>query len=240
VLSSMSFVIHEFALYYPNVSSGEVVICADDVVHRIRNVLRMKVQESLVLFDCHNHASAVVKSIDARRVVVVVDALLANKVYEPYVQVALGLLKRDALEQAIGELVAVGVNDIVLYESEKVHRKWGGQKELSRLQRVIISAAEQSKNFSYPLLKEPVHLTHVLSFDGHRIFFDVDGVSFVQKVCSFTKDDALQLVIGPEGDLTEHEKEVLRENGYTTCRLTPTVLRSYQAASLAAGIVRSV
>jgi len=51
-------------------------------------------------------------------------------------------------------------------------------------------------------------------------------------------EKTIMLVVGPEGDLTVDEKKLLSSAHYTACSLTPTVLRSEEAATLAAGIIR--
>jgi len=47
-------------------------------------------------------------------------------------------------------------------------------------------------------------------------------------------------MIGPEGDLTAQEKELLKERGVQFLRLTPTILRAQQAVVVAMGIFRSL
>lgn len=50
----------------------------------------------------------------------------------------------------------------------------------------------------------------------------------------------LMLLVGPEGDLSNEEKNAVHTAGFIMCALTPTILRSVHAAFLGAGIMRSV
>ena len=52
-------------------------------------------------------------------------------------------------------------------------------------------------------------------------------------------DGPLYGCVGPEGDLTQEEKDYLKQQGFVFCRLTPTVLRARQAVALGLGILRS-
>jgi RsmE family RNA methyltransferase len=51
---------------------------------------------------------------------------------------------------------------------------------------------------------------------------------------------ATVLFVGPEGDLTDQEKVLLKQNGFIFCALTPTILRACEAIALGAGVVRSI
>ncbi len=150
------------------------------------------------------------------------------------------MLKRDALEDALYACVELGANIVQLVFTEKVHRSWGGQKELERLQRIIIAAAEQSKNFAIPVLSEPVQLD-ALSFnvsDTH-ILFEPSGGSLPEILETVQKPKKLVLAIGPEADLSQREKNFLINNGFILCKLTSTILRARQAVVLGLGIFRS-
>jgi 16S rRNA U1498 N3-methylase RsmE len=55
-----------------------------------------------------------------------------------------------------------------------------------------------------------------------------------------THSGNILLLVGPEGDLTLEEKEIVRANKFIFCALTPTIMRAVQATGLAAGFVRSL
>ena len=116
---------------------------------------------------------------------------------------------------------------------------------MERAQRIIISAAEQSKNFAYPHLKAPMLLTKIVDrYNNHpaKIFFDRNGTSFLSIIQRLHIDQPKDIVvlIGPEGDLSNEEKEIIVSKQFTVCQLTQTVLRSTQAATLSTGIIRSL
>ena len=94
----------------------------------------------------------------------------------------LPLLKREALERALYSCVEMGANEIRLVVTKKTTREWGGEKEFARLQRIIISAAEQSKNFSIPLLYQPERFETVIDNSNSDVclFADPEGVPIGQ------------------------------------------------------------
>ena len=245
---------HQFALFVSdlseliaNSSSGQLVHLADtSLYHRIYSVLRLKPGEELLFFDQKVHIRCLLQSSE-RKHEITCELLekIANTNLTPSITFLLPLLKRDDLEQALYSFVELGATTIQLVMTEKVHRSWGGKKEFERLHRIMISAAEQSKNFVVPDLHEPKPLEVVCNELGssiQKIFFDPHGQPLGQVIKSVSehKNDQLVLLIGPEGDLTPREKEFIRSMSFQFCALTPTVLRSFQAAALGLGIFRSL
>jgi RsmE family RNA methyltransferase len=55
----------------------------------------------------------------------------------------------------------------------------------------------------------------------------------------FSKTIDVQVISGPEGGLTEIEKELLQTMGARVCALTPTILRAWAAVSVGAGFLRT-
>lgn len=51
--------------------------------------------------------------------------------------------------------------------------------------------------------------------------------------------DDIELLVGPEGGLTETERDAARQTGYLSCRLGPRVLRSETAAIAALAVLQA-
>jgi len=237
---------HIFALFYEHVSrvparATTLEITDQTLLHRIKRVLRLRTGDTLVLFDTQVHTHAMITALSDRALTVTLEERTHNQILKPKLTVALGLLKPDALHTAIYALAELGVNVIQLYTSSKAHRTWGGEKELHRLQRVTVAAAEQSKHFATPDIKEPISLQNLCGQPADiKIMCEPDGTPLLNYLDTQKPlhEKAITLVIGPEGDLTDDEKKLLHAAHYTPCTLTATVLRSEQAVTLAAGIIR--
>lgn len=137
----------------------------------------------------------------------------------------------------------MGVNEISLVITQKVHRGFT-QKDLERMHKVIIAAREQAKYFAPVKLNNPVLLEQVIESNTYLpcLFFDPQGESAanVIETLQANKHEKILAMVGPEGDLSFEEKELLRSKGFIFCALTPTILRSFQAATLAMGLLRSL
>lgn len=234
---------HEFALFYkdlPNCTQGmNLTIVQEDIVHRIVHVLRLKEKEQCVFFAHARWARVSLQSITKKMCIVHVDeyAICETTLAHKRIMI-IPVLKRDALESALYQVAAAGVTAIQLVYTKKT-RTLQGKKEHERLERIIIAAAEQSKNFTFPLLYAPVPLDVALAQYASypvKLYADVSGKPLFTYYQQMQGQDVVCMV-GPEGDLLEDEKDQARKAGFVFFTLTRTVLTAEQAASLSAGIV---
>jgi len=245
---------HEFALFCSSLSElvdgphqQELYIDDTDLVHRINVVLRLSVGDVCILFDRYCNVQCIItKRIGKKQILCSISNYKKNEILHPPVTFFLPLLKRNDFESSLYSLSEIGITTIQLVISEKSRNSWK-DVDRDRAERVIIAAAEQSKNFSYPLLlPDPVVLSDGFSriFDDSstNIFFDPCGEPLsctIQNILS-DKSRPIVLLIGPEADMTYNEKKYIKNAGFIFCALTPTVLRATQAAAISAGIIRSL
>lgn len=233
---------HEFALYVQALTSD---IKKDDLftldnselVHRISRVLRLDVNDKLILFDKQRHYLVSIEGISKHAIQVRVIAGAVHETFSSHITLLLPLIKRESLEQAVYSAVELGVNHIQLIITQKVQRTWQ-EKELMRLENIMIAAAEQSKNFLVPTIAKPVPL-HTIPLTGDVFFFDAQGMPYAQILANVSCNKMYTIIVGPEGDLTEAEKFHLQQQQVSFVCLTPTILRVQQAVALAIGILRS-
>lgn len=242
---------HEFAVYWDKIESlihlpqnASVCLRDTDLLYRLTTVLRREPGQTFILFNRDHHVLLRLERRESKDMQCsVVEIATKNPVLKPLITLVLPLLKKEALEQALYAAVELGAHDVQLVLTEKVQRTWGGQKEMDRLERIMIAAAEQSKHFSFPLIHEPQPLSDVFDKLAQPIlFFDQRGRPAYDVVSDLRAQQPqyLTLIVGPEGDLTDAEKESLARHGVVMCALTPTVLRAVQAVNVGLGLVRSM
>lgn len=250
---------HEFALHIKELSDtlaalnkGALFTIDDDVLcHRMSNVLRLQANDKVVLFDRFVNAHCCISAIQGKRRVVFELLFKENNcAVLPMITCALPLLKRDDFEEALSILAELGVNTIQLVITDKSVKSWGKDKELERLERILVAAAEQSKCFAMPQIKAPLLLedfcAEYADKESVKIYFDAQGESLVScmnkslAVSDQVKQQVFVLMVGPEGDLTSSEKERVRKAGFVFCKLTPTVLRAVHAVCVGVGAFRSL
>lgn len=244
---------HQFAFYtehmsllHKNASYNSVLLQDPELVHRIVTILRLEKGDELVLFDAHHHCTVTLTALDGRRSVLVdIHEIHENKRLSPTIEWLLPVLKREAFEEAIYTLTELGATSIQPILTQKSHRFWS-EKEESRCRKIMIAAAEQSKQYALPqvlpiiplemwLMKAQVPATI-------KLFFDPQGIPLRDAFALIEQQKIHRLIAlaGPEGDLTYEEKLMVTDQGFVFCALTPTVLRAQQAVAIGLGALRSL
>lgn len=246
---------HEFALYLDSLSSlmasvpvgGDLCISSDDIHHRITNVLRLEPGDEFIMFDRGMYIQCVLRTFRGKKEVdVQVLAKEHATASRPNITFVIPLLKRESCDAAAYAAVETGMNALQLVTTTKTQRRWGADKESSRLKRVMIAAAEQSKHFAFPELFSPIPFEFFLdtmrNSSAAKFFFDPHGRPLLSVLYDVQDQlpEELILMVGPSGDLTPEEKNQLQNVGFTFCRLTPTILRAEQAVAIGGGVFRSV
>ncbi len=149
----------------------------------------------------------------------------------------IGISRGERMDYAIQKSVELGVNEISpLFGSRSVVRLGHDRrdKRIAHWEGVIRSACEQSGRSRLPRLNPPSGLSDWLS--GHP-----GGLMLYHKASATLASrpapgPALNLLIGPEGGLSDAERAHAAEKGYNAVRLGPRVLRTETApiAALAA------
>lgn len=238
---------HIFSLFWEkttqNMSRSSWIIDDPALLHRIVTVLRLTAKDELILFDREHHSLVEITDITKKNMLVTKKTMSPNRTYSPGITFFLPLLKTEHLEDAVYSLAESGVSHIQLIVTDKVHSKRYTDQMHSRLEKIIIAAAEQSKCYAFAQLSKPIHLGAIFQNYSHIDLFlqcNVDGKHISSMIDTITKKRSIGLIVGPEGDLTTEEKEKLQEHSVVLLCLTPTILRASKAAALAAGIIRSL
>lgn len=239
---------HEFALYTPTVdylihknAQQSIVLQDSDVVHRLVSVLRVEKGDVVIVFDNKQSVRCSVETVTKKQCFVTVLSSTEHVKSIPEIQWCVPLIAKEAFEDIVYNFTAMGVASIQPLITEKVKRSWGGDRERARLDRIMIAAAEQSKQFVFPQLYEPVALKNY-SFLEQCVWFDPEGQSLYDTI-TYIKSQNVQNItclVGPEGDFSSEEKEFLaRQAPVIRTALTPTILKSETASAVAMGALRS-
>lgn len=245
---------HEFAFYSEAVQHMHSESTLDmfeltepELVHRITFILRLSRGDRLVLFDRLHHVRATVVNIELKKSVLLqINAVEQNKRLTPAIHWLLPLLKREAFEEALYSLTELGVSSIQPIITQKTTRFWGGEREIVRSVKMLLSAAEQSKQFVipklHPLIPLDLWILRVQSVPTSKLFFDPSGIPLSEALALIEHNKSSEIVAcaGPEGDLTYTEKMLLTDQGFIFTGLTPTILRAQQAITVGLGALRSL
>ncbi len=218
-----------------DLTSPEVVITEDGLVHQIRRVLRMEEDDELLLADGNGRqARCRITAITPQAITASVEevSVLAT---EPSVRVTLycSLLRRENFEWVVQKATECGVARIVPIITERTV-KFGGKRE--RFALIAREAAEQSGRGVIPDVADAISFREALgeaTRSGRAIFFDADGLPAHHALAGMSSGGMVALFIGPEGGWSAGEGEAARAAGLSVASLGALTLRAETAAIVA-------
>ena len=202
--------------------------------HYVSKVMRIKENEVFSLFNSSGEWEAKILGISKSIIKFNVTKQLRQKENLKELWLAFSPIKSNYFNFMMQKATELGVTKFlpIIFDRTIVRKI---NKE--RLEKVIIEAAEQSNRINVPKIEEPQKLKNFLSNDMDLIFTDLKT--------SNTKIDLKKLttkptcvVIGPEGDFSEEEREkILKFKGVQPIKINENILRSETAVISALSII---
>lgn len=231
------------ALFYvdavPDVG-GLAVVDGDEGFHAA-TVRRIRPGEELDLSDgagtlAHCVIEDAVKGRLTARVLSVTDVPAAV----PTVTVVQALPKSERSELAIELATEAGADGFVAWQSERCVARWDGaakvEKGLRRWSAVARSAARQSRRPYVPSVSGPVSTAELVASIGAGVTLVLhESAEVALRDVISESTEAVTLIVGPEGGITDGEVAALVAAGAIAVRLGPSVLRTSTAAAVALG-----
>ncbi len=161
----------------------------------------------------------------------------------PIVTVVQALPKSERSELAIELATEVGADAFIAWQASRCVARWDGpakvDKGLRRWRAVARAAARQSRRPYIPAVDGVVSTRELVestrSAPAGTVLVLHESATRPLSDVVLEQADALTLVVGPEGGISEDEIAVLTEAGAIPVRLGPTVLRTSTAAAVALG-----
>jgi len=229
--------------------SGDLIIINDLAqVHHIKNVLKLKPQEKVAVFDeLGNEFICVIDKID-RLVVLDIKKRIDKRIKKFNLTVACAIPKNCKFDDIVDKLTQLGVDRIIPLNTERVIVRLNKHKESLRLNRwktIALSAAKQSQRNSVPIVDSVKSLNEVVSetrdFDL-KLIPTLEGMRKTLKevLPDLNKKINLNVIvlIGPEGDFTEKEVSLSKQVDFIPITLGDLVMRVDTAAIFIASCIR--
>lgn len=234
-------------VFHPTPLSGkDRVVLEPGAAKHILTVLRLKPGAPLVLFDGFGFEfEARLDQADKKQVWVTLSGRHGPAVESPlHVTLAQGISRGERMDYTVQKAVELGVSAVVPVLTERSVVKFGqdnGAKKREHWQGVVISACEQSGRVRLPEVRPPVTLANFLASNalaGLKVLLDPlagHSANDLQRPA----DGRVLLLVGPEGGLSENERNLAARVGFTGLKLGPRVLRTETAALVALSLLQS-
>lgn len=150
----------------------------------------------------------------------------------PKVTLCVSPIKGPRMDWLVEKATELGVDRIVptLFKRTVIKFDDRGKEKIERWKRITVEASRQSGRFTIPDIADPIPLRGVTDFledTGKRVaLYEKERLTTLRDVFSVRTNEAVCVVIGPEGGIDESEVDWLRENGFVTCSLGENIFRT--------------
>lgn len=144
--------------------------------------------------------------------------------------VAVSLLNKNSKMKLLAEkLTEIGIFELIPLISERTAFP---KMKTDSLRSSMISALKQCGGSTDVVLSDTISFIELLGLKGfdRKFYADMNGIKLTENELK----GKILAVVGPEGGLTENEKDQLSKNGFSALRLNKRVLRAETAAIITA------
>lgn len=216
-----------------------------DTAHQIRNVLRLRADDAILVLDNSGwEYEVLLRQVDRQQVVGEAVAKRPSP-NEPAVQLTLyqSLMKRDKFEWVLQKGTEIGVSHFVPLVTQRslVQKVDIKDRKHSRWQKILTEAAEQSRRGRIPTLHPPHTLAQALenhpSQPGLIAWEGATEPPLREILAEWERPSAISLFIGPEGGYATEEIEAAKTTGIVPITLGKRILRAETAAIVASALI---
>ncbi len=225
--------------YEPNITSTNTsFVLSEDTSRHCVQVLRMHAGEQLQLTDgTGNLYTAAITRADKRHCEVTVQETRFKEQEAKRVCIAISLLKNASrFEWFLEKATEIGVQEIVPLLCDRTERQ---HFRYDRMQGIIVAAMLQSQQCWLPLLHQLTPIQQVITTSTYTDKRIAHCVAEEDKILinKMSVDNAVQILIGPEGDFTSNEIDLALQQGYKPVSLGNTRLRTETAGVVASALL---
>ncbi len=214
-----------------NLNEQSEIILNKDQSHYLSSVMRIKAGQKVLFFNGNDgEFYGIINSIDKKKTTIKILSKKREIADLPKITLAFCPPKGNKLDFLIQKSTEIGVREFIpIISDHTINRKIN----IDRLKKIIIESAEQSNQIQLPNLQNSLSFDNfVKNFSTSTILFaDINSLnSSLEKIIEKKQSNYI-LLIGPEGDFSSKEREVILQNkNFKSFSLGSTVLRSETAA----------
>ena len=228
-------------LFHPeNIIENTTGLLSKEHTHYVVNVMRLKQGSNLNFFNKEGEWLSEIIFIKRDKV----EIKFLNKIKEPLkisnIELAICLVKKTPMEIILQKATELGVSKIIPIISDRTEVK---DLNFDRANKIVVEATEQSNQLNPPEVSRLIKLKDFIndiSKETKLFFADVNS-EYILSVKDLVKEKKISVLIGPEGDFSPAERELILSKPETVSfTLSKNILRADTAAISAISIVNFI
>lgn len=225
-------------LLQTDLTQAELQISDKDTLHQMKNVMRFKVGSEVMVMDGMGaKAPGVIKELHKKGAVIELGEVEKVEKPERVLRLYCALSKKPStFELIVQKATEIGVTEIVPLVTERCQIDHVRKPE--RLEMIMKEACEQCERLWLPELRETLSLEKMLKEKPSGQLLAGDPWTYDTKLAALEPSEEINLIIGPEGGLSDEELAAIREAGGTLFLLGENILRMETAAIAALSLIQ--
>lgn len=226
-------------LFHGEVSNNQVIINDEEQTHIVK-VLRMRSGEEIFVTDGKGNLAKGNLHFEGKKVsldILEIKENLPN--FSTRLHIAIAPTKNiDRIEFFVEKATEMGISEITLLQTEKTERK---NLNIDKLRKQSIAASKQSLRFHFPVINDLTKFSDFIKdVDSENTFVAHCNEKLERidlKMLRQAQHDSVKnitFLIGPEGDFSEKEIQLLAEKGVKAVSLGSQRLRTETAGAFVA------
>ena len=228
--------------YFVSNKENDTYILNQDDSHHIINVMRMNINDEIeVVYDSKLYICSII-SMDNLVKCKQIREIETSFNNIPKVIIAQSLVKEQKMDYILQKSCELGVTELIpLITTRSIIKVDKNDiKKVSRWQKILKEASEQSKRIDIPNVSNIMDLKDLVNVNAkYKFVCSVKEKSKTIKsiLSNVNNSDTILFVIGPEGGLDNYEEEFLINNGFISITFGNNVLRTETASSFILSVI---
>ena len=228
-------------LFHPeNIIENTTSLLSKEHTHYVVNVMRLKRGSNINFFNKNGEWLSEIVFLDRDRVEVKFLNKLKESIKNSNIELAICLVKKSPMDTILQKATELGVSKIIPIVSERTEVK---ELNFERANKIVVEATEQSNQLIPPQISEATKLRDYLKNldDSSKLLFaDVNSKENL-KTEVLKEAKTLSILIGPEGDFSPSERElILANSNVVPFTISRNILRSDTAVISAISLVNFI
>ncbi|AZI66423.1 16S rRNA (uracil(1498)-N(3))-methyltransferase [Kaistella daneshvariae] len=212
----------------------EVKINEEEQTH-ILKVLRMRTGEEIFVTDGNGNLAKGNLVLEGKKVLLEVSEIQENLPdFSPKLHIAIAPTKNiDRIEFFVEKATEMGISEITLLQTEKTERK---NLNIEKLRKQSVSASKQSLRFHFPVINDLTKFSDFIKvLDSSKTYVahcneNLERIDLkLLRQAQQNSVEEITFLIGPEGDFSDKEIQILAEKGVKAVSLGNQRLRTETA-----------
>lgn len=209
--------------------NDEFILSSDDLYH-IKTVMRMKDNDEIIVVYDEIAYLCCLSNVKENIKILIKNRLEKVDYKTPKITLIIPLLKEQKMDLILQKSTELGVTEIIPINTNRsiIRLKPGKDKnKMDRWNRIVKEASEQSHRVDIPIIQEIKNIKDLKNIDGLKVVCSTkEKIKNINNIMKNNKKcDKINLVIGPEGGLTEKEEKELNELGFESISLGSRIMR---------------